>query len=666
MEKFDSLFLPIEIGGVKIKNRIVLAPMNDFHQFYNPTEGTVKQAWVDYFIEKAKSGLGLIISNAFKVEDKITYFRQNGLATWGVVSKQSRKLYAELAEYVHMYDARIFFQLSAGPGRVLSGIAIDDGFTPISASPTQAFFRPEVTCRELNMNEIKEIINSFGEVAKLISECGIDGVEVHGHEGYLIDQFATSLWNRRNDKYGGSLENRMRFALEILESIKSASGKNFPVIYRYGSKHFVKDEKNCALRIGEKEIGRDLEESIKVAKILEKAGYDGLHIDTGCYESVYWAHPPIYMPNGFSIDLTSKIKKEVNIPVIAVGKLGNPSVADQAISEGKADMVALGRSLLADNYWPNKVMQGKIDEIRPCIGCHECMNRAETGKYLTCAVNPTCGNEGKYNFSIIDNRKKVIVIGGGVAGMEAARILNIKGYEVILFEKKGQLGGHLVSASVPDFKKDIKGLLNWYKRQLSNSKIKICLNKSSNVDEIKALNPDFVLLATGSIPIIPRIPGADKENVMSCIDVLLGVKQAGKEVIVVGGGIEGCETALWLAQKGKKVTIVEMLSEYLTDLHRANKRMLIDLLKDNNVKIITNTKIQGISDSEIAAINSKSESLKIKCDSVVLAVGLKPVNDLYNKIVKEKILVYKIGDCNKPRKIINAVWEAFNLSMSLS
>jgi len=666
MEKYDSLFLPIEIGGVKIKNRIALAPMNDFHQFYNPTEGTVKQAWIDYFVEKAKSGLGLIISNAFKVEEKITYFRQDGLATWGVVSNQSRKLYAELADYVHLYDARIFFQLSAGPGRVVGGIAIDNGLTPISASPTQAFFRPEVTCRELKVKEIKEIVNSFGEEAKLLSGCGIDGVEIHGHEGYQIDQFATSLWNRRNDQYGGSLENRMRFALEILESIKSTLGKDFPVIYRYGSKYFIKDEKSSALRMGEKELGRDLKESIEMAKILEKAGYDGLHIDTGCYESVYWAHPPIYMPRGFSLELTSKIKKEVNIPVIAVGRLGDPLIANQAISEGKADMVALGRDLLADNYWPNKVMLGKIDEIRPCIGCHECMNRAETGKYLTCAVNPTCGNENKYRFSIVDNKKKVIVIGGGIAGMEAAQVLNLKGQEVILWEKKAELGGHLISASVPDFKKDIRDLLNWYQRQLQNSKIKIYLDKSVNLDEIKALNPDLILLATGSIPIIPKISGVDKENVMTCIDVLLGVKQAGKEVVVVGGGIEGCETALWLAQKGKKVTIVEMLSEYLTDLHRANKKMLIDLLEDNHIKVITNTKIQEISDSEVTAINNKSELSKIKCDSVVLAVGLKPIDDLYHKIAKEKKLIYKIRDCKEPRKIINAVWEAFNICMNLS
>jgi 2-enoate reductase len=665
MEKFENLFSPINIGGVKIKNRIALAPMGDFHQFFNPTEGTVNRRWLDYLIEKAKGGSGLIIPNVFKVEDKITYFRQDGLATWGVISKQSRKLYAELADYVHLYDARVFFQLSAGPGRVIGGIAIDNGFTPISASPTQAFFRPEVTCRELKVNEIKEIVNSFGETAKLLSDCGIDGVEIHGHEGYLIDQFATSLWNRRNDQYGGSLENRMKFALEILESIKSALGKDFPVIYRYGSKHFIKDEKSSALRMGEKELGRDLKESIEMAKILEKAGYDGLHIDTGCYESVYWAHPPIYMPRGFSLELTGKIKKEVNIPVIAVGRLGDPLIANQAISEGKADMVALGRDLLADNYWPNKVMLGKIDEIRPCIGCHECMNRAETGKYLTCAVNPTCGNESKYKFSIINNKKKVMVIGGGIAGMEAARVLNLKGQEVILFEKKAELGGHLISASVPDFKKDIRELLNWYQRQLKNSKTKIYLDKSFDLGEIEALNPDLILLATGSIPIIPKISGVDKKNVMTCIDVLLGIQQAGKEVVVVGGGIEGCETALWLAQKGKKVTIVEMLSEYLTDLHRANKKMLIDLLEDNHIKVITNTKIQGISDSEVTAINNKSELSKIKCDSVVLAVGLKPIDDLYHKITQKKRLVYKIGDCKKPRKIINAVWEAFNICMNL-
>ena len=666
MEKYENLFLPINIGGIKIKNRIALAPMNDFYQFYDPIEGTVNQRWMDYFIEKAKGGLGLIISNVFKVEDKVTYFREDGLVTWGLLKKQSIHLYAELAKYLHMFDVRIFFQLSAGPGRVVGGTAIDNGFKPISASPNQAFFRPDVTCRELNVDEIKEIVNSFGKAAELISCCEIDGIEIHAHEGYLLDQFATSLWNRRNDKYGGSLENRMRFAIEILESIKSVLGEKFPVVYRYGSKHFIKDEKSSALKIGEKELGRDLKESIEIAKILERAGYNGLHIDTGCYESVYWAHPPIYMPRGFSLELTSKIKKEVNIPIIAVGRLGDPSVADQAISEGKADMVALGRDLLADNYWPNKVMLGKIDEIRPCIGCHECMNRAETGKYLTCAVNPTCGNEGKYEFSIVNNRKKAVVIGGGIAGMEAARVLNLKGHKVILFEKKEELGGHLIEASVPDFKKDIKGLLNWYKKQLSNSKIKIYLDKNINVDEIKALNPDLVLLATGSIPIIPKISGVDKKNVMTCIDLLLGIQQAGKEIVVVGGGMEGCETALWLAQNGKKVTIVEMLSECIPDIHRANKKMLIDLLKYNNVKIIKNTKVHEILNNGVTVVDNRLELSKIKCDTVVLAVGLKAIDDLYDKIAKEKMMVYKIGDCKKPRKIIDAVWEAFNICMNLS
>ena len=665
MKEFMNLAKPINIGGVFMRNRIAMAPMNDFHQFYDPVEGTINRRWIDYFAERAKGGVGLIITGVFKVEDEITRFRQNDMVTWALVKKKSMQNYAELAKYAHAFGAKIFMQLTAGPGRVISGTAIDDGFEPVSASANQAYFRPNVTCRALDTSEVDQIVEAFGQAAEIVHESGIDGIEVHGHEGYLIDQFTTSLWNRRTDKYGGDLEGRLTFPIEILKAIKKRVGDDFPVTYRYGSKHFIKGPWKSALRMGEREMGRDIDESIQMAKLLERAGYGALHVDTGCYESAYWAHPPMYLPHGFSVDLTWEVKKVVKIPVIAVGRLGIPEIAEKVLAEGKADMIALGRDLLADPYWPKKVLGGEAQDARFCIGCHECMFRAETGQYLTCAVNPLCGNEGVVSIQPSWKAKKVLIAGGGVGGMEAARMASIRGYHVSLFEKTGNLGGHLIAGSVPDFKKDIKGLLDWYQLQLTKLKVKTKLNTAVTPELIKNENPDIVIIATGSVPMVPKMPGVEKPLVTTCIDLLLDRGKAGDRVIVVGGGLEGCETALWLSRQGKKVSIVEMLSQLIIDVHRANRTMLLDLLEDDGVNILTYTKIIEIEDGGVIAIDKKLNTMQIGCDTVVLAVGLKSDNQLYSSLVGDSREVYEIGDCKKPRKIADAIWEADMLALNL-
>ena len=662
---YKNLFKPIKIGKTYVKNRIALAPMNDLHQFYNPEEGTINRRWVDYFTERAKGGVGLIITGAFKVEDEITRFRQNDINIWALLKRKSIQNYSELNKYAHTYGAKVFIQLTAGPGRVMSGLSIDQGFEPISASATPAFFRPETICRPLEIREVDKLVDAFGKAAEIVRDAGFDGIEVHGHEGYLIDQFVTKIWNKRKDKYGGDLDGRLTFPKNILKAIRNAVGDELTVIYRYGGKHFLKDFNTGTLKVDEIEVGRDLEESIEIAKRLEAAGYDGLHIDCGCYESVYWAHPPTYMPEGVLLDYSSSIKKAVNIPVIGVGKLGNPAIAESALAENKIDMIALGRDLLSDPEWPNKVFLGKEKEIRRCIGCHECMYLAETGKYLTCAVNPFCGNENIVTFKEIDSPKNVAIIGGGVAGMESARILKIRGHNVQVFEKKDHLGGHLLPAARPEIKSDLRYLVDWYEHEMKKHKIDIHFNKNFTLDELDDEEFDVYIVATGSEAIELNVRGIDKSKVASSIEIINGEKKLTGRLAIIGGGVEGCETAISLASKGQEVIIIEKLKDVARGIHRANKAMILEMLKELSIPIYTSATAMEVNGDELKIYNQKSEVVTEKIDGIVVSIGMKPVNKLYYDLIERGKVAHLIGDGYKPGKIADAVWQATMLCTEL-
>ena len=554
---FSKLFDPLQIGKVTIKNRIAMAPMATLGM--TDSAGILAQRAIDYYVERAKGGVGLIITGAFKVEgdiDPIGKSRPIRLAL-------SYPL-GELSDSVHAFGTKIFVQLTAGLGRVAIPVMLHGKL--VSASAIPSYWDPSTTCRELATEEVERIVKAFGSAVEIMVRAGVDGVELHGHEGYLFDQFTAAIWNRRTDRYGGDLKGRLTFPIEVLQEIKGRAGKDFPVQYRFGLKHYIKGLHAGALT-GEEyvEAGRDIDEGLAMAKLLEQAGFDALHVDAGCYDSWYWAHPPIYQKHGCMVDMAAKVKEVVKIPVIAVGRLEIPELAEKVIEEGKADMVALGRGLLADPYWPIKVQEGRIEDIRPCLGCHDgCMGRMlDQNKPLSCAVNPATGREKLYELRPALKPKKVIVVGGGIAGMEAARVVATRGHKVTLYEKGSTLGGHLVEASVPDFKKDLERLNNWYQGQLRNLGVEIEFETEVTPELVERENLDVVFVATGSEPIIPDAPGIGKPHVVTCIDLLLGKKEAGESVVVVGAGLIGCETALWLAKQGKKVTIVEMLSEPL-------------------------------------------------------------------------------------------------------
>jgi len=636
-----KLFEKGRIGKLEVKNRVVMAPM-DIAQ--PEADGRLSHRAIDYYAARAKGGTGLITTGFFCVDNEV----ENHLrGLWSIFPRIDDMIYlprlSELADVVHDYGAKLSIQLTAGLGRVGRPTYV----TPIGPSAVPCYWDSKLMSQELTIEQIEKLITAFRTAARLVKDAGVDAIELHGHEGYLLDQFQTALWNKRTDKYGGDLESRLRFPLEVIETIKKAAGKDFPVIYRYGIRHYL-------------EGGREDEESLEMARRFEKAGVDALHVDAGCYETWHWPHPPTYQPPGCMVDCAEAVKKVVNIPVFAVGKLGYPELAERVLREEKADFIALGRALLADPEWPNKVKEGRWDEIRPCIGGHDgCMARISKRKYVSCTVNPATGEERELALTPAEKPKSVLVVGGGPGGMEAARVAALRGHRVTLWEKNDQLGGTLIPASVPDFKYDLRLLINYLSGQLRKLNVDIRLGKEATPEMIEEACPEVVIIATGATSIIPEIPGVEKNIATTAVDVLLGEKDVGETIVVVGGGLVGCETAAFLAGKGKKVTIVEMLGEVVPNEYLANKVMLKETLAKGKVEVLTDTTLLEIADDGVVVDNKPGGKRKLKANSVVLAMGLKPRNELQQALDDKVAELRAIGDCVEARKVINAIWEGY-------
>lgn len=652
--EFKKLFEPINVGRLTIKNRIVMSPVG--LSGLGDHDSGVTQRAIDLYTERASGGVGMIIYGPARPDD-----REPGSRV--VVSREALPSFRTLAQSVHQHGTKLFIQLTPGVGYNFSPLLIDGGFQATAASEVPCYWRPNVMTRALTTEEVEDIVVALGNAAVLLREAGIDGIEFHGHNGYLFDNFTTALWNKRNDKYGGELKNRLRFPIEAMHAIKDRVGKDFPVTYRFGPKHYLKGPNQGALKHERYvEAGRDVAEAGEMAKLLEEAGFDALNLDAGCYASMYWSHPPGYQPFGCLVDLAEEVKKHVTVPVIIVGKLDVPALAEKVLTEGKADMIALARGLLTDPQWPRKVQDRKVDEIRPCIGCHDgCMFRPRIEERgISCAVNPAVGRERLYTIEKEKKSKRVLIAGGGVAGMEAARVSALRGFKVALYEKSDTLGGHVAEALAPDFKRDYRRLLDWYAIQLKQLGVDTRLEVEVTPEFVRSEKADTVIIATGSVPIIPRIPGIEKSGVVTCIDLLIGKRTAGERVLVVGGGLVGCETALWLANRGKKVTIIEALPSYAKGLHHSNRLMLLDMLKDMNVECVTNTPLVEVADDGAMVSDSQSKKRTIPCDTVALAIGLTPRRELYGALKMEITDLHLIGDSKEPRKIMDAIWDGFH------
>lgn len=659
--KYSKLFSPIKIGSITIKNRFAMAPMGPLG--LADANGGWNQRGIDYYVERAKGGTGLIITG-------VTFFDQ-------VVEKQDPstvpnplykpvnfvKTSREMTERIHAYGSKIFLQLSGGFGRVTIPTNVGD-IPPIAPSAIPHRWLDK-TCRAITVDEIHAIVKQFGEAAFHAKRAGFDGVQIHAvHEGYLIDQFAISMFNQRTDEYGGSLENRLRFAKEIVEEIKKTCGDDFPVTLRFSVKSMIKDWRVGALP-GEdfEEKGRDTEEGLKAAKLLESYGYDALDTDVGTYDAWWWNHPPMYQKKGLYREYCKMVKEVVDIPVFCAGRMDNPDMALEAIENGECDVIDLGRPLLADPDYCNKLRCGKITQIRPCISCHEgCMGRVASYSLLNCAVNPQAARERVNAYEPILKKKKVLIVGGGVAGCEAARVLAIRGHQPVVYEKGSRLGGNLIPGGAPDFKEDDIALADWYTNELNRLGIHVHLNTELNEEEIKAMDYDTVILATGSKPKVFSL--GDDSHTYTAEQVLLKQKDAGKKTVVVGGGLVGCETALWLAQNGIHVTIVEALDKVMAvngPLCAANKEMLEALLPFNGVEIITGAKVTEFANGEVK-VDTKEGSKTIMSDSVILSVGYKEENTFYNNLQFDIPDLYLLGDAKKVSNIMYAIWDAFEVA----
>ena len=639
-----KLFEPGKIGKLSLKNRIAMAPMGIVG--FNEFDGRLSQRGIDYYAARARGGVGLIITGLFRVN---RWFEQpkdvNLVRSIMVDHKMYITRLNEFSDAIHDHGARLCVQLTAGVGRVANPSYLSDA-EPVAPSAVPCFWDPNRIARELTIEEIERLVQSFELAAEVLRDSGIDAVELHGHEGYLFDQFMTPLWNKRTDKYGGDLDNRLRFSLEVIQAIRKGAGADFPIIYRFGLKHYLPG-------------GREVEEGLEIARRLEAAGVDALDVDAGCYETWYWPHPPITQPPGCMVDMAERAKKVVKIPVMAVGRLGYPELAERILQEEKADFIILGRPLLADPESPNKVKEGRLEDIRPCVGDHECLERITTRKYLSCTVNPQVGMEREFTISAAKKKKSLLVVGGGPGGMEAARVAALRGHKVTLWEKGSALGGNLIPASTPDFKQDYRLLIDYLTTQIKKLGVKVELGKKATPEAVQSMKPEVVFIATGGTPVIPNIPGIKKSNVITAVELLLGEKEAGETVIVLGGGLIGGETALHLARKGKKVTIVEALEEIARDMCKPNRMHLLQLLKDEKVDILTESNVLEIKDEGVVIENKSGKRNTLSADTVVVAIGLKS-NDELSEALRDKVPeLYVIGDCVEPRKVINAIWEGF-------
>lgn len=659
--KYQTLFTPIQIGKLTLKNRFAMAPMGPLG--LGDSEGGWNQRGIDYYTRRAQGGTGLIITGVTfsdcEVETQSMPNAPNSTYNPVHFVRTSR----EMTERVHAYGAKIFLQMSGGFGRVTIPTNLGE-FPPVAPSPIPHRWLDK-TCRELTRDEIHKIIESFGKGAFNAKRAGFDGVEIHAvHEGYLIDQFAIAFFNHRTDEYGGSLENRLRFAKEIREEIAKTCGWDFPVAVRFSPKSMLKDWRKGALPNEEfEEKGRDLEEGLQTAKLLEAYGYDALDVDVGCYDAWWWNHPPMYMEKGPYRKYAKLVKESVKVPVFMAGRMDTPEMAESCVKDGTCDVISLGRPLLADPDYVKKLRTNHVCEIRPCISCQEgCMGRIQTYSMINCAVNPQAARERVTAYEPVARKKRVLIAGGGVAGCEAARVLAERGHEPVLYEASERLGGNLLPGGAPAFKEDDLQLVKWYENELERLRVPVYLNTRVTKEMVLESDCDAVIVATGSRPKMFSL--GDDEKVYCAEQVLMNQKDPGDRVVVVGGGLVGCEMALDLAQKGKKVTILEALPKIMAvngPICSANKEMLEELLPFQGVNIICNAKVTGFKDGAVS-YETAGKAEKLDTDSVILSVGYRSADELYHELEFDVADLYLLGDAGKVSNIMYAIWDAFEVA----
>ena len=634
---FQHLFSPIRIGRVDLKNRIIFPPIATN---LARVSGEISDRQAFHYARRARGGAGLII-----VENACIDFpaSRHGATQPRIDSDEFIPGLATLARAVHDGGAKISIELTH-PG-LNASLKFNGGRRPVAPSPTP-LRKDGVLPKELTIEEIKELVEKYAHAALRAKRAGYDMVELQGGHGLLINQFLSPLANQRSDRYGGSRENRLRFVADIVERIRELCGERFPITIRFAADDMV-------------DGGITPEEGKSLAIGLEAIGIDMIQADLGLCPKEKRLEPMPY-PQGWRAHLAKGLKEVTAVPIAAVGVIREPEFAERLLAHNEADLVVLGRTLIADPDWPEKARTGHPEQIRKCIGCGECIKaRHHEDQPLRCGVNPIVGMDEEFEWIVpVEEPKKVLVIGGGPAGMEAARVAALRGHEVMLIEKEESLGGTLNIASVPPGKEKIRWLIEYYRSELSRLGVEVRLGVQVTRKIVDELQPDAIIVAIGCTCPQENIPGADRHNVVTAKDMLSGKRTAANDsIVVIGGGLLGLETALFLASKENRVTVLKRYKTIAANLEPIYRDYILRELEEYNASILTEVSVERIDETAVQIKNTHGETRTLSADLVVLARDPLPLRDLQEEL--RGIEFRSIGDCVRPRLIIDAVREGY-------
>jgi 2,4-dienoyl-CoA reductase-like NADH-dependent reductase (Old Yellow Enzyme family)/thioredoxin reductase len=631
MVHFPKLFEPGRIGKLNLKNRIIMPPIGTH---YTDEKGEITDRMLAYYRERARGGCGLVIVQS-------SYFRAGGYPGRLLIG-EDRCIpgLKRLVAGIHEEGAKAGIEITLHRGR-------RDHIDPATASET---VHPEtgIKVRAMEIAELKKLVKDSGEASRRVKEAGFDCLMIHGGSGYLIPEFLSPRLNRRTDEYGGNVEKRARLALEVLLAIRKNVGMEYPILYRLSV-----DERMAG--------GFCINDAITVCRLLEEVGADCIDVTSGAAETNQWVTPNILMPRALNASFSQALKEKLKIPISITGGINDPYLAEEILKGGKADFIDLGRPLIADPEFPKKAMEGKAQEIRKCILCLRCSEavmKPPTGP-LICTVNPAVGKEEEFEQRLhsAGKKKRVLILGGGPAGMQAAIIAAQRGNEVTLWEKENRLGGQLHLALLPPGKSEIISVIDSLERQLSKMKVSVHLHQEATVEEVLHCSPDVVIFAVGSKPRLPNIPGIEKNRVFHVIDVLTGKVEVGENLIMVGGGFIGCEAAEFLHEKGKKVTIVEVLPKLVSETYYTYSKTIVDRLKERGIETFTSVQSEKITEKGMEIVTQNGQTIALYADTILCATGSvaeKTLSNLLRGKVKE---LYEIGDCREVRRIYEAISE---------